>query len=630
MTDSQALSEAGVRVRSERRLKPHVIVDGIAIAGVLGAMVVANVEWLFTREGWLDTWMYFGFFRHYDIASYLDTNKKIGRLPWILLGYVVNKLFSPEIAAFVLHLGSFALGAAAFYWLAQKRFGREAAIIAALAYVTWVPLQGSGGWDYHNTVTPVCYFLAYLSLRDAARTPQRPFMNFFKCGALFAVTLHTNILVILLIPSLFIQIAHGIRVWSGSGTKTLGSWLGHAFAGTLAGGLGLTVLLGLINLAFGRSFFFFLPLLSVSAHLLGNPDLEKSWWLPWSDGWWINSFHTAMTDAVLAVVVARLILGVRSLKGLLSSDAGCAMAEFALSVGVFAFGQSLGHPLLQPFYMAMPLAMPMFLALAGLISDIGISAGRDNKSAVIGGPLSTAFVVFAALTFGLQFLGHLTVGSNIMGWVPHAWSNLPAILFVLAGFLGANVVAYAPSRLLTAQQRLILAFGWIVLTLGQANAFSPIAPIDDRSPYDYRVRCTAHRSILSDIAEADDILFPIARAGKRVIVWWKGPWLGPYNFCTVRASNIGVPLVAMGYGALEPDSTMEGVSTITDAAAAQLRPGADVLAVVSDDEDLAARIAQRLQQTDPRWHIVASRLLGQFDFRFHFSLISTSAQSSPR
>ena len=65
-----------------------------------------NSNLVFTPVGTIDPWGYYGFFR--NLVSFkrdLFPGTYYGsRLSWVLLGYVVNKLFSPLVANYVLHL----------------------------------------------------------------------------------------------------------------------------------------------------------------------------------------------------------------------------------------------------------------------------------------------------------------------------------------------------------------------------------------------------------------------------------------------------------------------------------------------------------------------------------------------
>jgi hypothetical protein len=607
-------SEAGSRVRLALWLSAPAIIDVLAVFAVLGAMLVANVEWVFTRTGWIDPWMYFGFFRHYDVSDYLAGNKKIARLPWILLGFGIHKLGDPVTVSFVLHAGLFALGAFCFYRLALRLFGRAPAAIATLTYITWVPMHGFGGWDYHNTLLPVVYLLCYQSLISATSTEGRPFARFLAFGALFALTVHTNLLALLLTPALALRGVHCARPWLAR-VPNARRWCALAAAGAAAGAVSLTSVFGLINLVSGRSFFFFEPLVFRSAFLLDHPGIEKVWWLPWSDPWWLSEIHTPMYEAVLVLIgiTALASLPKWSVSGLLGSSSACALAEFVAALALFTLGQLLGHPLLQPFYMLFPTTIPMFLALAALLRRLSGDALSDVAT--------TRLVLFAALAFGVQFVGRLSIDPALFGWHrEQAWTNWPPLTVMLGGFL----VAALSRRGTAPSTRAWLSLALVALALGQTNILWPIAS-DDRAPYDFRAPCAARRALVSAIAGADDVLFPLVRSGKDVLPWFRDrEFAGPSDACRIASSDIGGPLYAMNYG-VETGEHYWDVSanaSMPQKLVDQLVPGKDVVAVITRDPAYVAQIVQHLDARDPAWREFQTFSIGYSDVTFGVHLIS--------
>jgi hypothetical protein len=617
-----------------------VSIDMVAVFAVLGAMLAANTEWAFTRDNWVDTWMYFGFFRHYDVPYYLADNKKIARLPWILLGFFVNHVVSPAVAAVVLHVGLFALGAYGLYKVARHSFGREAAVVATLTYVTWVPMLGPGGWDYHNTLLPALYFASQRSLVTAASNPRRPLTKFARFGALYALAVHTNILAALLAPALLIEGAHRVHAWV-SDLRTM-RWLGKAAVGSVLGGIGITVVLGAVNVAFGRSFFFFDVLLSRSEYLLAHPGLEAGWWFPWSDPWWLGdprkildeTIHTPMFETVLILILACAVLRLRrwSFRELLASSAACAMLEYLASLGMFALGQTLGHPLLQPFYMAIPVALPMFVALAALISEAVGKVGVNREAALSMKRYGTAVALLATVAFGVQFVWHLALPRSLFAWRPELWYNLPPILVILVGFLVATLIAHAPlvrgSR--WPQARAAIALGCLAVTLGQANVLWPIGA-KSWAPYMLDSTCAARKALLSAVVGADDILFPLVEAGREVVPWYHDTEeVGRTPTCRLPTSRLGEPLFALGYGPALHYWEVERVSQMPDAVIDRLIPGRDVVALVSNDEDYVARLLDRLRQRDPAWREAQPMLVGGYGIDFGLHLISAEPDRAAR
>src|SRR5687767_15892511 len=68
-------------------------------------LAAGNDAFGFDPSGWLDSYMYLGYFWHYADHLWLfddNSNYKISRLPWLLPGFAAHSLLSPVAAARVL------------------------------------------------------------------------------------------------------------------------------------------------------------------------------------------------------------------------------------------------------------------------------------------------------------------------------------------------------------------------------------------------------------------------------------------------------------------------------------------------------------------------------------------------
>lgn len=591
----------------ESRVGWAVLIDVAAIGAVLAAMLIANVEWAFSRPTSVDTWMYFGFFRHYDVSDYLAGNKKIARLPWILVGFVVNRLFTPHMAALVLHIGCFALGAYCLYLLVLHMFGRTAAVITALTYVTWVPLQGAGGWDYHNTLLPTVYFAAYRSLIWATSSNRGTLLKFILFGALCALTIHTNLLSILVLPTLLIRFTYTLHHRPAQNEAFS---IRDAAAGFVSGSVAITAVLGIVNEIAGRGFFFWNILVSRSVFLVEHPVGEKSWWLPWSDPWWMSDIGTPLFTAVLILIVVRAGVSWRkwSIANLLGSSAACAMLEFIVAFGIYAAVQTVGHPVLTPFYMAVPLALLMFIAFGAVVCEwVSDSTG-------------IAFVIFAALAFGVQFVLGLSLGPDLFHWHPGTWgSDMPPVLVTLAGFAIAGAVQSTRST----RVRGVLAAAVLAIAIGQSNTLWPMAP-DDRFPYDYRTAsCKMRQALLAAVAGADDVLFPLATAGHQVALWYRADEsFASSTYCGLLADHVGRALFAMGYGSggehfWDPETDKAIPASVFSA----ISPAKDTVVVITNDPEYLKNVLGELQRQSPKWHESTERDVGGDGIVFQLHII---------
>lgn len=620
LTEPNQLRSHSVARPSDRGRRAFIWLDLLVIGIALAAMVAANTEWLLTKKEWIDTWMYFGYFRHYGFPDFLADNKKIARLPWILLGYLLNRVASPLASEYILHLGLFAAGLFGVYCLTLRMFGRAVAVIVTLAYLTYLPAHANGGWDYHNTLAGPLYIFAYASLLTLLDGTPHPVRRGFVFGSLFALTLHTNIIFILLVPSLIFRTAVELRS-SRRGGPVLG-WFMRGLAGAVTGAVSVTLALGLINVAFGRRFLFFMPLADRSVYLLGNAEAEKGWWLPWSDSWWYAQIHTTIPDVL--IIVGLFVFAAMLFRGLRRPSATrtfqryrFVLLEFLLGLLMFAIGQTLGQPLLEPWYMAFPLVIPGFLALGSIIAAI-LRAGSDQPMRWNVGLTAGAAAAFIAL-----FLTQESVGSLIFPEYMHGWDNSEPVTVTLVA-LG---LAYAITRLPVGNpivRRLLILSGSFVLVLGlaHANARWPQGPYLWKA-YDYSSDCTARKAAVSAIVAADDTLFPRFTAGRDFeIVYKDGEVLGPSE-CPLNSYDVGQPLLAMGYGSPVHYWNMSKLLGLPDERFTQVFSGISFLAVLTNDKAYVTHLLDRLRKTDPYWHDAGEQTLDRGNYALKMQLLSS-------
>jgi hypothetical protein len=608
-----------------RSLRGSVIADGAIMVAAIGAMVAVNHEWLFTVPGGIDSWIYVGYFLHYDHSNFLVGEKKIARLPWVLLGFITYKLTSPFVASYLLHGGLLLAGAFVFYRIADRFFGRQAAVLVALTYLTTQSMHGSGGWDYNTTLTPFVYFIAFSAFDKALLNSRAPFISFIKPGVLLAIVVHTNILILVVAPALLIQAI--FRIWSGEPELRRFRWLALAAIGMVTGAVAITVCLGLINVAFGRQFFFPGQLLQLSAGFLVHPGEEVSWWLSWSDPWWITDIQTALPEAVVILI---LVFSISALMRWLVNGVGMKplfVAVYLEYLASLAFGmlmQSMGQTILQPDYMAISLFLPMFLAFAGLISQ-ALNPDSKGVAALESRPiLLTLLIALAAAIFVAQVSGRLTLNYNFLAWLPSQWGNKVPLLLTVLAVIGAALLSRV--RLPGRYGQIGLAavgFLWVAAVMGQVNA---VWPGYWWEAYNAGSTCSERRSIFSAAIDADRILFPFVRSGKHIVIWYDIKEKdGPSKSCTILAARLGEPLFAMGYTREFPYMVVEESPDMPVSEIDRLRPGTDIVAVVSSNPAYVSRLVKRLQGHDRRWHEIGTHTVGGFDIKFDLHLIATGS-----
>lgn len=614
------------------RVRVPIVFDSTIFAGALAAMAWINREWLLTGRSAVDSWMYFGYFLHYNDPDFLADNKKIARLPWILLGYLVHRLFTPIVASYVLHAGLLLAATVTLYLVVERLFTRHAAILTALVYLTAPLMQAEGGWDYHDTLTPAIYFLSFLALDAALGGSRGTFIMFVGVGVLLALTIHINVLVLLVVPALLIHAIFRIANEWPSHVRT--RLILRGACGIVVGGVAVTLCLGSINLVFGRQFLFFAPLFDRSVELLANSKLERSWWLPWSNSWWFDDVevHTAFPEAILllaAIVLMWSLLRYLSRRGQVKPVAIAVYLEFLASVGFAAVLQTLGHPILEPDYMAFPLYLPMFVALAGLISQ-AVDGWAKESRLELNPRLLAILGLCAALILVAEVSVRVAVSQSFFKWLPEWQNKMPFLLTIGALAGGALIARLWPAKAKCPQGGAIVCFIWVAAILGQVNGswrdLSKTA--EAHEPGDL---CIERGSILSAVVDADRILFPIASSGKRVVTWYRGDEQdGLSSSCRLATKELAKPLIAMGYAGrlhyweIEATGGWAPASGIDD-----LTPGNSVLAIVSDDPAYVARVLADLRVQDPRWRELASHIVGDRDVKFGLHLMAAQMVTSP-
>lgn len=602
------------------------LTDLLALAALLGILVAANREWIFNAFRWVDTWMYVGFFQHYDFAPMLADNKKIARLPWIILGYIVNQATSPVAAQFILHLGLLAAGAAALYLVVLRQFGRGIAIIVSAFYVTYIPGHANGGWDYNNTPSGPLYVLTYAALLNLTERLDRPLQSAIVLGLAAATLIHTNLLFVLVVPAFVLFIA--VNVHDRLSGPALRQWTKQVLRGAIGSGFALTLLFGIVNAIVGRDFIFFERLIGRTALLMIEPDREKVWWRPWSDPWWhdshdlpLNGYHMPLILIVLILIAATAVLSKITRTPAAATDKQV-IGIFLVSLLAFVILQSSGHPLLQPYYMAFPLLMPTFLAFAALLSVLfapvqrlsGWSWGAASSIATCA--LFAAFFVFLSAAPASWHFGRLNPYDDLLGVAP-------IVCTFLIVWLMLRLSKHASRWLVTA------GAGLLVISLALTNGEWPSDPAY-REAYSFRNSCRSRQATFSMIMQADRFLFPRVKSGNSVPLIYRSGETLAIGGCDVALAEVARPLASMGYDVVMPYWKMEAIAELPDDVIEEAARQRTMIAVVTRDDAFRDKILGRLRQRVPEWRVDGERSLGGESSGAKISVLSrlAAAQAS--
>jgi hypothetical protein len=247
-------------------------------------LAAGNDAFGFDPPGWLDSFMYLGYFWHYPEHLWVfddNSNYKISRLPWILPGYVLHTLTGPIVASYVLAYLSMTVGAVALYLLVRDSLdNRPGAAIVSVAWACCTWAHGIGGWSYQVLVATGYYLMACWLVVRAARAPS-PRGAALLAGAFFAAAVHTHLFLVIFAPLV------AVLYWAALRTHIENRLSRSMSVATfvIAGGAALTAILAVINRATGGTWLFFMPQIE-QALKLTEPSYDHWWrgnaaeWLP--------------------------------------------------------------------------------------------------------------------------------------------------------------------------------------------------------------------------------------------------------------------------------------------------------------------------------------------------------------
>ena len=338
----------------------------LLLAAIPIALSAINSSWLYTPLSWLDPWYNVAYFLHYDDPAFLNSYYKSSRLSWIIPGFVAYKIFQPIVANYILHMGCLVVSVLFFYLTVIRLFGPTIAFATAACLAVFIPFHGSGGWDYQNAAGGAYYIVSIL-LSDRLYLFSEYSEPCWSCRAqLMPPQFMPSWASLMRLPILAAQ----FLVLYYHQVGKLPSWRAILLVSLwfVAGVMILTVALGLVNVALGRDFLFFWPLIELVFSFVHDSQNQAHWWLPWSTVWYLDpATFSYYTRFILAVLVACLA----SVFGAMVRRRFCFVAlslqvQYIFIVVLWIAWQTVGQTALQPEYFAYPIYPVMFFALAGL------------------------------------------------------------------------------------------------------------------------------------------------------------------------------------------------------------------------------------------------------------------------
>jgi hypothetical protein len=485
-------------------------------------MSIVNSEWLYTPIRGIDPWVNVGYFLHYADPEFGAGYYKAARLSWIIPGFIAYHVFQPVVANYVLHMGCLILSVLFLYLTIARLFGTAVAFAIAACFAVFIHIHGSGGWDYQNAAAGAFYIVALYTLTHAvlSKTPHWPAIG---AGAAYAAAVHATIGFVNLAP---ILVFHCFALYRYQYARSP-SWRYVLTFGTcvLSGALALTVLLGLFNIAVGREFIFFRQLLELVISYVGDSQMQAAWWLPWSEGWFLDVSYLSYLILGVAVLVGCIICTIWWMLGWrINAIAVCLQAQYIFIALLWVLWQSLGHTALQPDYFAYPLYPVMFFALAGIATARRQPAGTSRAGVI--------FYIFVALIVALTLcfpflsptLSHLTDR--------HVQLILVASALVVVGLFAIS--GGRPTMLSAA-----------VLAFAAMNGFEAAAPGIEQL-YSISAGCAYRSSGYMALVDSNLFLNRFVRTSRKVYVWWNEHEVFKDEQCGVEAKYFAISLTSLG------------------------------------------------------------------------------------
>ena len=370
---------------------------------------------LFTGSGYIDPWVYFGFFRNLiEFKRNLFPGSSYGsRLAWILPGAAVHTLFSPVAANCILHLGVFTVATVSLFLTLKWVAGPRRAFLAAMLFSVNPSLWCATGWDYPNGAAIAYCLLTMALLTWAALAPARRWA-LLAAGMALAALVYVDLYWVALAPLLPLYYTGLTRAWHRTpivrSFVALCLWFG-------AGCVTTTVALGAVNYLLDGHFFFYAPSVLEFLHRAGSRA-------PWSQGLWVNNAPAPwLWFAILAAATSLVVLASRLLTRASRGNAAPLLfsAQFLCALVWMTFCQVRGNPMLGVSYRASDLLPFAFLAIGAWFWP-GVEAGRPRTY--------LAICCTAALALGIAWLDGT---ATLFAETPQAvWVGAGAVAVALA------------------------------------------------------------------------------------------------------------------------------------------------------------------------------------------------------
>jgi hypothetical protein len=527
---------------------------------------------IFNHRGYLDPWVYYGLYRNLAaLKTLFPAAYYPSRLSLILPGYLVNQIFAPLTANYVLHLLVW-LGAVGGLYLTVKEIAsRRSALVAATVFGFFPYLWRAVGWDYPDGIGNAYYLLTVAFLTVAARDRLVTRRYLFLAGITCAGALYCNLTWAFLLPSfgpywLFVRKARGYPIGLG---RTL------VYSG--AGFLFLTLLFAVVNYRLTGDYLFYLPSITYAISGVQTPSpygVKGAQWL--------------LTSPWLYLPLAALLAGPLSLARFRRrQDHFHARMVVALYVNllfcaaVLTAWELAGQPLLQIPYYASYLLAPTFLFLG--VAVFPLDGRLRTKS----------FCLFLAATIGACAWVWWDPAGRTWQWLFQLGAiGLIAIVAIVMG--GAF-----PGRTWAVS---VAVVGISLLSLTARSTVTGFWENGGGSPE------RAQQAFLR-IVESIEISAAAAKPAQMLRFWFDNSDKNGIEFSSINSSYLYAPTKIPSDYPEAPDSLYEGLVAILSSLPGQER------------RDAWLKAQESLKQVGIKAHVVSDHVIDRGGVRYGLTII---------
>jgi hypothetical protein len=480
-------------------------IDIIILLLIPAFLCFAVPDWIFTVGSMspiaqIDPYVYLGYMRNFShFITIFGNTYQASRLPFIIPGYICYKILPPLVANYVLHLGFYYLALFSLYFTLRIAVDRRTALFTAMLMGFYPYFLAAMGWDYIDGAG-IAYFLLTLLLltlaaksmpttQTATNSKERGSQRISnKCGLLLllagmslAALIHTNMLLLLTIPSLAI---YYLVMRPQSWISTLMSALIVTDGVILA-----TIFLGIFSALAGGSFLFFKP----SMNMIGYFLIVGNIWLAHGNTWlqqvpfMVFPFFICLTSLLfLTVSLLRVKAGLFKMNIILQVARNnifglCHLLNFLI---MFVL-QLRGQPVFQLQYYASYLLPTAFLA-AG--HQLAASLSRLSKS---------QYRLIVIITVSLLVVSYLVYYQTPL----HSIINCADSMW----YAFAVLIAGAICLIIVAKRRQILNILLVIL----ASVFFSLTPITLIATNYHKITycaCEQSKNDFLAVIKSDDII----------------------------------------------------------------------------------------------------------------------------